>query len=423
MEIYIKGLIIFLLISVGASAQQPFYGTRKFVSTDGNDTIIVDGSKISSLDTTDYNTWKFYDDSDDYYYMIRESGDTAFFNMGVAPFVSLDFGLKNSGNDNYVRFRFDNQIWFNTGAGSILQYDGTTLEIGSDPVLTDSDTTSKIATQYYVDQNAGGGVSASGTPTANQIARWTDASTIEGVTKLYTSFGSDLGIGNNVFNASPAGVGQNTGFGNDVLRNANNSAGFNSGFGNAVMFELTDGTYNTGLGYNAVYTTNSGDFNTGSGAFSLNLNTTGSDNTGAGVYSLYGNTTGSNSIGLGAHSGRYATSLSNRLFINSINRTNLANDTTQSIIYGFQDSDPANQKLYINGDLVVSGSVQVDQLSASLTDGTPTDAEIDAATSLTPATAGAGYQVTIKDSDGSGSLYKVESDGTSWYYIELTQAL
>lgn len=62
-------------------------------------------------------------------------------------------------------------------------------------------------------------------------------------------------------------------------------------------------------------------------------------------------------------------------------------------------------------------------ISAALTDDTPTDAEIDAATALTPATAGAGYEVKIKDSDGSGLVYIVRSDGTAWQYVKLTIAL
>ena len=41
----------------------------------------------------------------------------------------------------------------------------------------------------------------------------------------------------------------------------------------------------------------------------------------------------------------------------------------------------------------------------------------------TPATAGAGWQCTINDSDGSGLLYKIESDGTSWFYLVMTAAL
>jgi hypothetical protein len=64
-----------------------------------------------------------------------------------------------------------------------------------------------------------------------------------------------------------------------------------------------------------------------------------------------------------------------------------------------------------------------EQISASLTDGAPTDAELDAATGTTPADAGAGYSVMILDSDGSALVYRVVSDGTNWQYEALTIAL
>lgn len=69
------------------------------------------------------------------------------------------------------------------------------------------------------------------------------------------------------------------------------------------------------------------------------------------------------------------------------------------------------------------GGIKVKQLSGSLTDGTPTAAEITAIVGVSASVAGAGFQVTIKDSDGTGLLYKVESDGTDWYYQVLTKAL
>ena len=55
------------------------------------------------------------------------------------------------------------------------------------------------------------------------------------------------------------------------------------------------------------------------------------------------------------------------------------------------------------------------QLSGSLTDGMPTAAETTAIIGASAATKGAGYKVTIKDSDGTGLLYRVESDGSDWY--------
>ena len=82
-----------------------------------------------------------------------------------------------------------------------------------------------------------------------------------------------------------------------------------------------------------------------------------------------------------------------------------------------------NQRWIPDKAYVDSVSNKVTITSGSLTDGLPTAAEINTVTGLTPATATAGYQVTIKDSDGTGLLYKIESDGTDWYYTAMTKAL
>lgn len=82
----------------------------------------------------------------------------------------------------------------------------------------------------------------------------------------------------------------------------------------------------------------------------------------------------------------------------------------------------------VAGNVEVSGNViasklKTTQISAALTDGTPTDAEIDTATGLTPATAGAGWECWIKDNNGSGLVYRIVSDGSGWYWFVATLAL
>jgi hypothetical protein len=62
------------------------------------------------------------------------------------------------------------------------------------------------------------------------------------------------------------------------------------------------------------------------------------------------------------------------------------------------------------------------QLSGSLTDGAPTAAEITAVVGIS-AYGVSGTQLTIKDTDGSGLLYKIESDGSNWFYTVMTKAL
>lgn len=62
--------------------------------------------------------------------------------------------------------------------------------------------------------------------------------------------------------------------------------------------------------------------------------------------------------------------------------------------------------------------------TGSLTDGAPTDAEIDAIIGDTPANKGAGFKANIKDTDGTGLIYTVVSDGINWYYSAgFTQAV
>lgn len=68
------------------------------------------------------------------------------------------------------------------------------------------------------------------------------------------------------------------------------------------------------------------------------------------------------------------------------------------------------------------GNTTVPLFSGNLTDDTPSDAEIDAVTGLTPVIAKAGYKCTILDTNGSGCLYFVQSDGTNWQYVKMTIA-
>lgn len=96
-------------------------------------------------------------------------------------------------------------------------------------------------------------------------------------------------------------------------------------------------------------------------------------------------------------------------------RINVAGNTTTSSGSVVAEFDSTGMELI--------GAIKQTQLTGALTDGAPTAAEINTITSLTPSTAGAGYAVTIADSDGSGLLYRIESDGTSWQYLVMTKAL
>jgi hypothetical protein len=114
-----------------------------------------------------------------------------------------------------------------------------------------------------------------------------------------------------------------------------------------------------------------------------------------------------------------------------------ANDLTirsaQKILFSADGGTTANMRILTTGEvgigiiptskLHVNGQIRTLQLTYDVTDGAPSRTEINAATSLTPSTAGAGYKVTIKDSAGSALLYFIESDGTYWYYTSTTKAL
>ena len=68
-------------------------------------------------------------------------------------------------------------------------------------------------------------------------------------------------------------------------------------------------------------------------------------------------------------------------------------------------------------------AIETTQIDAALTDNTPTDAEITAAIGKTATVAGKNYTKMIKDTSGSGLIYLVASDGTSWQYVKLTIAI
>ncbi len=162
-----------------------------------------------------------------------------------------------------------------------------------------------------------------------------------------------------------------------------------------------------------------------------------SSNTGCGYGSLSYITTAYRTTALGYYSGTFTILGANLLnpiesvFIGGNTRSK-ADGSQNEIVVGFSAYGNGSNTVtignssitdnYFNGNLI-SGKIKTTQITAALTDNTPTDAEIDAATSLTPSTAGAGWQCTIKDNNGSGLLYKIESDGTDWYYIALTKAL
>ncbi len=168
---------------------------------------------------------------------------------------------------------------------------------------------------------------------------------------------------------------------------------------------------NHAVGELALFSNTTGNGNTANGYHSLYSNTTGNYNTANGMQSLYSNTTDSNNIAIGYHAG-YDAALSNRLWIGQ-------GDSTQAIIYGEMLTRP---RIRINGELFAT-TIKTTITSDTLTDGVPTEAEINAALGLTPATATRGATYIIQDADGTHLIYDVISDGTYWHYVARTKAL
>lgn len=162
----------------------------------------------------------------------------------------------------------------------------------------------------------------------------------------------------------------NTGVGNGALH-LNTTGQYNSAFGGIAMLNNTSGAFNVGVGGQALNGCTTGSFNVSVGHISMHLaagnnnvgigyqsldNSSGSNNTGVGYNSLV-TSTGTGNIGVGYSGGAYVGARHNRLFLNSIDRSNIGNDTTLSIIYGYQASTVANQRLYVNSNLFVNGKV------------------------------------------------------------------
>lgn len=131
----------------------------------------------------------------------------------------------------------------------------------------------------------------------------------------------------------------------------------NLSFGNSALIAITTGVSNNIFGPLAGQTISSGDNNTGIGSTNLAALSTGSNNTANGYNSLTSATTTSNSIGIGAYAGAHS-NIANRLYLNSIDRSNENGDSTLSLVYGVMATTLANQRLKINGKFQVNDASQ-----------------------------------------------------------------
>ena len=141
-------------------------------------------------------------------------------------------------------------------------------------------------TLSWVAQSSGT-VGISGSPTANQIAIWTNATTIKGMSAI------EIDSNNKITLSQPNGSSSNTGSYNIGGGNITNHSGaHNTGFGLENLNVLTSGYFNTALGYRALKSVTTALENTAIGysSFEFLATTTSHDkNTGVGVESGHRN--------------------------------------------------------------------------------------------------------------------------------------
>lgn len=150
-----------------------------------------------------------------------------------------------------------------------------------------------------------------------------------GASSLY-SFNSPTGGGNTV-------VGYCSGYSLTTGEN-------NTGVGHDALQSCTTGTQNTGVGFNALKNSN-GNFNTAVG-FNSAPSVTGGFNVAMGWGALSASA-GDRNIAIGPYAGNYANS-SNEVWIDNIDRGNLAASKSSSLIYGKTAANPKDQTLSVN---------------------------------------------------------------------------
>lgn len=130
----------------------------------------------------------------------------------------------------------------------------------------------------------------------------------------------------------------------------------NAAFGLQALGANTNGLFNSAFGSQALIANTTGQVNSAFGGNSMQFNISGSDNSAFGAGALDSNTTGDKNIGLGRWAGFYSTTVSNQVFINSLDRGGYSQDIAGSPFYSVQNLTVNSQWSRLNGKIGINTS-------------------------------------------------------------------
>ncbi len=166
---------------------------------------------------------------------------------------------------------------------------------------------------------------------------------------------SSISVGKNSLNSNIGNL--NSSFGLNSM-NKNTTGSYNTAIGANSLFNNVSGNYNIVVGDYALADSVYGNYNTAVGSSALHNSNSAGYNTAIGRSALFTNSSGTGNVTLGHEAGYYETG-SNKLFIDNQKRENESDARTKSLIYGEFDQATENQKIVVNGNLDVSGTVTI----------------------------------------------------------------
>ena len=224
------------------------------------------------------------------------SGDATISNTGVIALATVPVTKGGTGATTLTGILLGN-------ATSAIS--GITSGLGSDGHVLTAD-----GNGGYAFEVASGDVSISGTPTTNQVAIWTDGSTIKGMSALEISTDGTITL-SQPNSDDPIVVTNSYNIGGGNI--ANVTGNYNTGFGKENLNVLTSGYFNTALGYRALKSVTTAVSNVAIGHQSLEFLATTTDhdnNTAVGLSSGRRNNGGNNTF-IGHQSGQGSITASN----------------------------------------------------------------------------------------------------------------